>query len=261
MRRIALGIALIAALAIAPAADAKRKKAPLRTYVYDVHLKGKGTYHRNDLEGDPSSWNRMTSQIADFSWKGKVSNVVLRGRKSFDVVSVGSTWASTKINVGESIRTEDPDRGWEQVDCGGEETGLEKGAATFGPPTVDEDLFVPLVDPKLDLVVRPFEKIDVVTECVFSGPAAEPGETHGGLVLTPVAGAFSAPIGSGVFDAAFDIPNEAMGFGKIIQKVEATPKQKEPVNCHDYGEGFTTRCDLRWSGTVTFHRRKTPMKG
>jgi hypothetical protein len=249
---------LAAALALAPAASAKQPRE--RTYTYDVTYAAKGSYHHNTQEQYDDVWVRTHSSIGYFSWKSTVQRLVVKGNrvKGFRAVSAGPTSARTNISLGESTRTDDVDAGWEEVNCGAKDVwSLESGAATAGTKREDpDDLFVPLVPPNVDLVIRPFEEISVTTGCVQSGPAAVPGETHGGLRLTARDGATNVPLGSGLFDAAFDLPTESIGFGKIIQKVAATPKQKERVNCPGNQEGISVRCDLRWSGTVTFRLRK-----
>ena len=54
-----------------------------------------------------------------------------------------------------------------------------------------------------------------------------------------------------MFDAQFSLPHEAIGMGKIIQNVYASPANRSPQFCPGK-DAHTTACGFNWTGQLTF---------
>ena len=59
------------------------------------------------------------------------------------------------------------------------------------------------------------------------------------------------PFPDAVFDAQFSLPHEAIGMGKIIQNIYASPANRSPQFC-PAKDVHTTSCEFNWTGQLTF---------
>ena len=250
-RTVTLAVAALAAAALPAHADAAKARKKVRTYAYDVSYRGSGyvEYHANDAaiaDGNPYDERTISATLI---WHGRVGKVIIRGS---DVVAAGRAVTDhLSADVHDAVTHYSPDDPPSSVVC----DGIGSWPVSFGKRTIDtpDDLLVPL-DGSINLVVRPFDPATTLTGI----PCDDGSET--GFVPPEVEG--PPPLGQGVWDAAFNLPKEALGAGKIIQQVKATEAQthRDPCPLYVPGVNAVDRCQIYWLGQVTFKRRALPKR-
>ncbi|HEX5911081.1 MAG TPA: hypothetical protein VFY44_11350 [Thermoleophilaceae bacterium] len=112
------------------------------------------------------------------------------------------------------------------------------GPLPSGQGTIDSDLLAPLTGEAFNLRVADQVRVDWQCRGDERVSATAPYEyTDNGPAL-----------GSGPLDAQFEIPHEAVGYGKIIQNIKG-PGGAFCAGAHLAG---TTKCAYDWAGDVTF---------
>ena len=228
MKRI-LGLSLLAVLATcAPAAAAAQKPGKLVRWTYSVVVKGDATYHFESAQ--PTIGGALT-QVDDltFRWKSKIPKLqLLDGR----VLNQGA--GKVKLSAVEAKRHLSmpiPEGGVATGDCAGT-------TATAGPARIVDGLLAPLgkrKDGSLDHT--PFTSVNAPFECT-------------GRLFGPGAIALSDTTERGpAFDIVFDLPEEAIGMGKVIELFD-----KRSYGCPAQSRDFMTKCDFRMKGTITLRR-------
>ena len=82
----------------------------------------------------------------------------------------------------------------------------------------------------------------------------------GSLEGIDLANPYQMPFGEGILDGDFDLPNEAIGMGTIIQNVSAPVAHRSPQYCPGK-HSLTESCTYNWQGKITFTRTEEHQYG
>jgi hypothetical protein len=114
-----------------------------------------------------------------------------------------------------------------------------------GRSYVEADLISPL-DGSERLVMRVTDSLSVDWDCSESGSFAS--YPQGGFSI-------DAPMGEGGMDVTFDLPQEAIGKGQIIQLIDGPPAAAGDF-CPDLDES-STHCSFSWTGQLELRKIET----
>jgi hypothetical protein len=224
-----LALTLLAVLvACAPAAAAAKPPKKLVRWTYAVTVKGDATYAYASAQPAVGGTFSTTDDLT-FRFKAKMPKFqILAGR----VLNSGIAKAKlTAVDAKRHQSMPDPLSGVATGDCAGT-------TATSGTATLSEGLLAPLGEQKdASLVLVPFSQVSAPFTCVgeLNGP--------GSIVL-----ADTTSKGDN-FDIDFDLPDEAIGMGKVIQLFN-----QKAHSCPAASQEFKTKCEFRMKGTITLRR-------
>ena len=227
MKRI-LALTLLATLAACAPAAAKPPKKLVR-WTYAITVEGDATYHH---AAQQPAVGGVLSTIDDlrFHWKAKMPKFqILRGH----VLNSGIGKVTLRaVEAKRSMSVPDPASGGVATgDCSGT-------TATSGSATLEEGILAPLREADdMSLVLTPFAGVTAPFVCTgkLNGP--------GSIALLDVTGKRKT------FEIPFDLPQEAIGHGKVIQLFD------EPADgCPAPPDPYKTACSFRMKGTITMRR-------
>ena len=236
--RATLAAFAVAALAAAPSADAAKAKPKPKTHVYSVSWTGIGWM---GWEGETNEEiGGRTEGRFELRYTGGIDRVVVKGS---DIVRVSKPSSRATLNGSTYTVTWDRYSGSQtERSCRGDDRSFAFGAA------MSNQQLVALTGDAM-VAFRPFEGLEFDIPCSDGAPER--------WQLDGIHGGSSEPdLGTGAFDAEFDLPAETLGMGKIIQKVRSKPSQ--PVDCGMFMGSVqdVTECTISWRSTLTFRKRK-----
>ncbi len=223
-------------------ARAATKRRRPRTVTYKVTWKGHAELDfAGRTEEEPA---RTSAGAAEIYVLGRVNRLVMRGDR---VLSASGPHSTIDVRAQRQTTEHDPHTGSWTQDCAlAAEVPWRLGAASL-----EEDEIRSLTGDAL-LVVRPFAAPELSFDCGADG--AQPFDLE---ALSP--DGRDAEIGRGPFDAAFTLPREVIGMGRIIQRVTSSERKGWQPECGHLVEGAqeVTTCRLDWNLEVTFKRIRT----
>jgi hypothetical protein len=224
-----LALALLLLAAGAPAAAAKPPKE-LTRYTYTATVKGDATYHYTAAQ-PVLGGTLATADDLTFRFKAKMPKFqILAGRV------MSSNLVQAKLSRVEATRhTSMPDPltgGVATGDCAG-------STATAGTASLQEwPAWKPGTPKATHLYLIPFRVVEAPFTC--TGKLNGPGMI--GLLDQDEKGRDVAAI-------RFDLPDEAIGMGKVIELFD-----RKAALCPSQTQEFMTSCEFRLKGTVTLRR-------
>jgi Ca2+-binding RTX toxin-like protein len=224
----------------ATAARAAAKRRRPKTVTYKVTWKGHADLRFASGPGEGDAW-RSVSGEADIYVLGRINRLVMRGNR---VISASGPHSRLDVTASQQTLDYDVYTGTSSDEC-----KLRADLPwSLGSASLEEDE-IPALNGDARLVARPFGVDELVLACGTGGTMPWDLAT-----LSP--DGREAEMGRGTFDAPFTLPREAIGMGKVIQRVKSSDRPDWTPDCSVLLQGAQTQqtCRLDWDLEVTFRR-------